>query len=165
MHLVLKSGHAVIIDDDCDRLSNTPWRYSKHGNKDRGDKCYVSAKVCGKHVYLHRVVMGARRGQMVDHINGDTLDNRKSNLRFVTARQNMQNRAKPSPDTALSRFKGVTGSVGKKWRAFIRDANGKQKYLGMFVREVEAAFAYDLENINQFGEFGKRNFLPLVLQP
>lgn len=163
MQITLRSGHVVMFDDDfADLVLSRKWRYATHGNK-KGDKQYVSGRLNGRHVYLHRLVAGAQKGQIVDHINGDTLDNRRSNLRIVSASQNMQNRAKPNTGRQTSRFKGVTRVRGTPlWRVSIRPNREKIIWMGPFASEVEAAFAYDVASLQFHGPHGKRNFLPLM---
>lgn len=161
--ITLNSGHTIIFDDeDWPIAMRSSWRYAKHGNKARGDKSYVGGKVDGRNVYFHRLIIGANDGHLVDHINGDTLDNRRCNLRIVNASQNMQNRVKPATGLS-SRFKGVWKS-GRKWGASIRHEPYKTKYLGTFESERAAAYAYDIASLQYHGEFGKRNFLPLTTE-
>lgn len=109
-------------------------------------------------VKFHRLVMNAQPGQQVDHINGDSLDNRKLNLRLVTSLENNRN-MKPRLGFS-SRFKGVGWHKGG-WRVRIR-VNYQHISVGFFKDEVEAAAAYDLASLKYHGEYGCRNFLPLV---
>lgn len=91
-------------------------------------------------IHMHRVIMGAPQGVLVDHKNHDTLDNRRSNLRLCTNQQNQQNRRLSKGNT--SGFKGVSWHRGtKKWAARIR-VGGKQKTIGYFSDPKEAANAY-----------------------
>ena len=91
---------------------------------------------------LAREVMGiGPRGDElvdVDHINGNRLDNRKSNLRIVTHGQNQQNR---QAGYGASRFRGVTrNKTGDKWCAYVH-MGGRRHHLGTFIEEEEAASA------------------------
>jgi hypothetical protein len=96
---------------------------------------------------------------VVDHINGDTLDNRRANLRVCTKSENNRNRRKLHPTT--SRFKGVYKNT-KPWIALI-ECNGKQFVLGRFASEEEAALAYDKAAKEHFGSFARLNFPPAAV--
>lgn len=113
---------------------------------------------------MHRLVIGAQPGQIVDHIDGNGLNNVRSNLRFCTAKQNCINRRR-SINQQAGRYKGVyferdrdgyraaiyTGSVNEKGRT-------KKVYLGTFRDAVSAARAYDAAALRYFGEFAALNF-------
>jgi HNH endonuclease/AP2 domain len=105
---------------------------------------------------LHRFILGT--ASVVDHINGDALDNRKINLREATSRKNQQNAQKHFRETNTSNFKGVHWhKTNKKWRSIIQ-VNGAHLSLGCFYSEYDAALAYDTAAIEYFGEFAKTNF-------
>lgn len=90
-----------------------------------------------KAVILHRIIMNAPKGTHVDHINHDTLDNRKSNLRIVTCAQNLQNQL--GHKNSKSGIRGVSwSSLHKKWRCHAT-LNGKSYFLGLFkdIKEAE----------------------------
>jgi hypothetical protein len=92
----------------------------------------------------------------VDHINGNGLDNRKSNLRICTHQQNCENSRKRKK--SFSKYKGVYWSKNaKKWVAQIT-IDGKSKHLGYFELEEDAAAAYDKAAVKYFGEFACLNF-------
>lgn len=104
---------------------------------------------------LHRLVSPPPEGLIVDHINGDTLDNRKTNLRFVTASQNAMNTRVSASHLKSSGFKGVSRS-GDKWSASI-SFDGQKIGLGRFDSEADAARAYDAAAVVLFGEFARTN--------
>ena len=106
-------------------------------------------------ISMHRLVTGAAPGQTVDHINGDTLDNRRANLRFVDGTQNQANRRKNR--NATSRYKGVSRHTYRSgrmvWRAAIgTGVKSRPKHLGCFQDEVSAAQAYNKAALLYFGE-------------
>lgn len=107
------------------------------------------------YLVLHRVLMEAPLGCLVDHINGDGLDNRRANLRLCSHAENMKNRAKHA-DTA-STFKGVwfDGRRGM-WRAQI-NVDGERMCLGSFQDERKAAIQYDRAARLFFGAFARTN--------
>lgn len=104
---------------------------------------------------LHRIVISAQKGEIVDHINGDIKDNRKSNLRIVTSYQSSLNRRRPSNNT--SGYKGVF--VDKKRGSFKARifAEGIEYYLGTFDSSEEAAHAYNKAAKKLHGEFASLN--------
>ncbi|HYH39897.1 MAG TPA: HNH endonuclease [Azospirillum sp.] len=106
-------------------------------------------------VLMHRFLLNAPTGTVVDHISGDGLDNRKSNLRICTAAENIRNQKARVGCT--SRFKGVRYRADTgKWSAEIQ-YQGKQIHLGTFVEEVAAARQYDRASRLMFGSFAKTN--------
>lgn len=123
----------------------------------RGAKAYAGSKVIGKaDLSLHRAIMCAGVGQIVDHIDGNGLNNRRSNLRFATQQQNCQNRR--AMLGCSSRFKGVSFvSASGRWHAYIKH-NQKRTHLGFFDDEEAAARAYDEAARLFFGEYAKLNF-------
>lgn len=102
---------------------------------------------------MARLIMGIKRGdpRVVDHINQDTLDNRRKNLRVCTHRENSLNRCR----FKQRKFTGVYKS-GSKFRAEICP-KGKTIYLGTYSTEKEAALAYNKKASEYFGEFAQLN--------
>ena len=101
-------------------------------------------------VLLHRVIMNPPSGYVVDHINGDPTNNRRSNLRICSQKQNMQNQGKRPHNT--SGYKGVK-RAGNKWVAKVSG-----RIIGRFDTAEEAAHAYDDESRRLYGEFACVNF-------
>ena len=101
---------------------------------------------------------GTASGLVVDHINHNTLDNRRKNLRLCTWAQNNQNRRPSKRKNKLSKYKGVSFyKKSKLYRALIW-CNKKQYFLGYFKDETDAAKAYDKKARELFGEFAYLNF-------
>lgn len=152
---------ALLDDDDADLASGYRWR-SEAPRTNNGSAFYVvtSRRRSVPHsLYLHRLATGASSGVRVDHINGDGLDNRRANLRLCTDAQNAWNR---HYRTGKSKYKGVAWNTKcQKWQVAIK-ANGRSRYLGLFIDEVEAAKVYDDAAICLFGEFANGNFIKEV---
>lgn len=115
---------------------------------------------------MHRFIMGCEPGdgKVVDHRNGNPLDNRRENLRVTDARGNATNVTR-SKQQKRGGYKGVSWHTGAgKWQASICAGalrpNGKRKqiYLGIFDDPVDAAKAYDAAALQHFGEFASLNF-------
>ena len=148
-------GHVVIVDDiDYPSVFLYKWQ-----SKKRGKTYYAVRQICieGKpvEIALHRQILCAQKGQHIDHINHNGLDNRRANLRFCTRSQNMGNMLKQN---GSSQYKGVTWKKDShRWAAQIQCQ--KQKlHLGYYKREVDAAIAYDQAALNYFGSFAFINF-------
>jgi len=108
-------------------------------------------------ILMHKEILDAPPGLLVDHINTDSLDNRRANLRLATHSQNSCNSRRDKSNT-YSRFRGVSFSKRKgKWFAAIR-ANGKKTWLGYFDNEEAAAKAYDRAARMYHKEFARLNF-------
>lgn len=155
MEIPLTQGKIAIVDDaDYERLRIYHWSCCKTGYAMRG------FRENGKKVYLkmHHAILGKPpRGYVVDHINGNRLDNRRGNLRFVTYQQNSFNTHKHQVENGTSRFKGVSYMKNKrKWRSRIM-IGGKEKHIGLYSTEKEAALAYNEAAKSYFGDYAKLN--------
>jgi hypothetical protein len=116
----------------------------------KGESIYVKTdiRIGGKRgtLYLAHLILGDKKGFQIDHINGDTLDNRKENLRFVTQRQNLMNRAKA---LGYSQEK-----VSGLWHTYI-GINNKRIQLGRFKTVEEAKKVRREAEVKYYGEFAK----------
>ena len=105
-------------------------------------------------ISMHRLIMGAQPGQFIDHRDGDGLNNVRSNLRFATCQQNAMNARQKNHS---SQFKGVSWRKDRgHWTAKIR-IGCRDKFLGCFHEETEAAKAYNLAARQIFGKFARLN--------
>ncbi len=146
---ISKGMHTLIDLDDYERL------VSDGLLKWNAQKCYkrfyVSRSVKEKKLYLHRYIMGVDgKGMCIDHINGDPLDNRKSNLRVCSHRENSRNKKKKHG------FKGVS-KYNSTFAAQIQ-INNEHVNIGYFSTPSDAARAYDFAAAIFFGEFASFNF-------
>lgn len=122
---------------------------------------YVFAQRGNYGIYLHRLIAGAGPEESVDHINGDPLDNRTSNLRIATKSQNGANRGADRRRMGTSsKHKGVSWRKHRNcWGAYIH-VDGKTRYLGSFKDEDDAARAYNLAARETWGPYARLNDVP-----
>ncbi len=137
--------HALVDDADFDTLNLLKWCAIKTGR----EAWYAK----NKNQYMHCVIMGSKN---INHINGNGLDNRRSNLRKVVTNESQQTRRK-SKSPSSSKYKGVSyNKWAKKWSAYISTSR-KQKHLGYFEDQETAAIAYNEAAKERFGKFARLN--------
>lgn len=145
---LLHGNFAKVDDEDVLRISKYWWTKTPFG--------YAAGINSGIRVWMHRVIVNCPQGLEVDHINGDRLDNRKANLRLCDKRQQQGNRWK-SKHARTSKFKGVYYCKrDEHFAAYGREGN-KNKRLGTFQNEHDAAAAYNRWASIYFGEFARLN--------
>lgn len=150
---VANGNHAIVDDEDFERLSKFKW----HLNCKRYAYTTVWDGVKSKQYSMHRMVLKCPNGKCPDHINGNGLDNRKSNLRAVTHQENTFN-SKSHVDGS-SKFKGVCWDKSRRrWYARIFK-DGKSTHIGRFICELEAAKAYNEKAKELYGENAHLNQL------
>jgi len=145
-----------VDQEDLAKLAGHSWSTVRSGKTK-----YAKATIAGRTVYMHRLIMNARPGEIIDHEDGDGVNNLRSNLRRCTHSQNARNsRGRPG----RSQFKGVSrgaGRMAQRWKAAIK-VDGKTVHLGYFEGTPEgerrAAEAYDSAARLYFGEFARTNF-------
>lgn len=150
----LTKGFEAIVDDD-DYLV---WGYHKWCATVRAHTTYAIRQVYqGKMVYLHTAIANPPPGMVVDHINGNGLDNRRANLRVCTVKEN--GRSKRTPRVGkTSPYRGVCYTGGPNpWAAHIK-VDGSTISLGGYRSERVAAVAYDVAARKHFGDFAVLNF-------
>ena len=136
--IVLKTGQETVVDyDDYDRLR----KFKCHLKGGRYATCHPKK---GMHALMHRLIIDIPDGMETDHIDGNVLNNQKSNLRAVTHRENCQN-LHPKKYKKVSKFPGVSfHNLTKKWypRARVGIGGLKVKSSGYYDTEEEAYCEY-----------------------
>ena len=153
----LTQGKVALVDDeDFEYLNQWKWQ----ANKKKSKKFYAwrGKKIDGRYrmIYLHRFLLKLTDKKIfVDHVNMDTLDNRKENLRICTHSQNQMNTNKNSRNSLG--YKGITYDkrVNRYYASITLDK--KTFYLGGYIDPIDAAKAYNKAAIKFFGEFAKFN--------
>lgn len=154
MQYVLKSGAIIEIDpEDLFKVMKHNWRVDEKGyvvtNSSRKDNPKRNR------IFLHRYLTDCPEGMVVDHEDGNPLNNKRKNLRICTHAQNSRNRKINKKGT--SKFKGVSfNKRDKRWVSVIGFEN-KTISLGYFKEEKDAALAYNRKAVELFGEFACLN--------
>jgi len=147
----LTKGKVAKVDDaDFEWLSKITWQYQSAGYACHG----TTLKGKRQSTLMHRAIMQPTGKQVVDHINGDPLDNQRSNLRIASRSKNAANSVRHRDNQCG--LKGVMWNDGG-WcpRIFFE---GKGQYFGNYRRAEHAAMVYDWAAELLFGEFAKTNF-------
>jgi len=145
VHIPLTRGFWTIVDKQNEHFAQMHFYYRKG---------YAFTQVGGKAVRLHSLIFDYPSGLEPDHINGDGLDNRVSNLRAATHSQNVANQGPRSNHP--TGYKGVTILPNGRFRSRIR-ASGKQINLGIHDTVEAAAFAYDTVAFSIYGNYARLN--------
>jgi len=139
-----RGQHAIVDDEDYEKLSEYKWHALKQPNT------YYAArnkKINGKKVtiWMHRVINKTKDGMITDHVNGNGIDNRRENLRSATHQDNMINCARHK--TGSSIYRGVSWHISRKhWVAQIT-VDCKNIFIGSFKNEIDAKCAYDAKRL------------------
>jgi hypothetical protein len=145
-------GEVILVDDeDYEMLMAYTW--------DLGARGYVRARPCSggvrKQFLMHRVIVGAKDGEQVDHKDLNVHNNTRANLRIATASENARNRA-----SAVSCKTGYKGAApvknSPKFKSYIQ-VDKEQVHLGYFDNPHDAARMYNFWAIDLYGEFARLN--------
>lgn len=154
----LTQGKVALVDDaDYAWLNQWKWQAMRNGYTFYVARRIHVAKDKKRLEQMHRLILGLQSGDnlLIDHIDGDGLNNQRVNLRVCTIAQNRRHSKKRMVGT--SRYKGVCWHRGgDKWQSTIR-VNKKQIHLGLFDSETSAASAYNRAASKHFGEFALLN--------
>lgn len=147
-------GFAIVDDADYLELSRFTWHITSHGYAGRINTKHAKPSS----VLMHRQIIAPPADLVVDHINGNRLDNRRENLRVCTTKENLRNRKSVSANNSTG-FRGVYRGISRHrpWRAAIR-VDGRLIALGIHQTPEDAARAYDTAARKYFGEFASPNF-------
>lgn len=164
VEIALKCGNTLVIDkDDWPLIKRYSWRSSlnkKKTSSNRYVRGYAHDPITGlrREIAIHRFLLKAPKETLVDHINGNGLDNRRSNLRLCSAEGNARNTRKLA-DSRSSSYKGVHRRPNGRFHASILDeTTRKSRHIGAYESEAVAAISYDMKALDTFGEFAKTNF-------
>ncbi|SRR6266566_7295824 len=155
MLVPLTRGKFTEIDDsDSALVLQYKWYASPTRHSERW---YVATRIDGHTTYMHRLIMNAPARDSVDHIDGDGLNNRRSNLRLANCSQQAHNsRPKGKHAAKHSKYKGVSFHSSGLWRAEI-ELPGRKRIIRYAKTEEEAAKLYDSLALEYFGRFARTN--------
>jgi hypothetical protein len=154
----LLRGQTTLVDDDVyPELAQYRWRLNSSGYAVRSCKAHdKEIAVC-----MHREIMHAPRGLVVDHIDGNKLNCTRANMRLITQQENLMNRRCFKNNRCG--YKGVTQQHGK-WHARIQ-FHEKLIHLGFWEDQITAALAYDCAAHKLFGEYAHPNLPDSPIPP
>jgi len=154
----LTQGKFAIVDpQDYDQLARYKWFAMQSRRGFYAIRMVTASDGSRKKVRMHRQILNVPAGKFIDHINHNSLDNRKANLRIVTNLQNSWNKRKQKGSYS-SQYKGVSWSKrAGKWHTEIY-CRGTKIFIGYFDDEKAAAKAYDIAAQKYHNEFACLNF-------
>lgn len=160
--IILSKGHECFVDDeDYDELMKNKWSSNCKRNKNvyaqRSQRRGPRSEGKQGAIEMQRQIMNFPKGKVVDHINGNTLDNRKCNLRICDRNQNAMNNSGKRFKKYPTKYKGIKWDKSRnKWAVSIQ-VNKKTKYIGRYDSDIEAAKAYNEAAIKFYKEFANLN--------
>jgi len=145
---------SFISDEDYATVMSHRWRLDSYGYA--VTTVYDASHKRLPNLKMHRLVLNAKVGEIVDHIDGNTLNNQRVNLRICTQSDNLANSRKKDKRTS-SKYKGVYwDNQMNKWRVRVT-YKGKTTHVGLFDNETEAARAYNAKATEVFKEYAALN--------
>lgn len=150
---------ALIDNEDYNRMNRWKWYAVKRVNGLYAERVITIKNMKQLRIRMSREIMRYVGGKEVDHINHNSLDNQKHNLRLCTHSENNMNKTKQKNNT--SGYKGVS-LEGKKWRVRI-SKEGEEHYLGRFINKEDAAIAYNNAALKYHGEYAHLNIIKEVV--
>lgn len=155
---LIHNKFALVDDEDFDLISKYRWVILKSGYAINSTYIRGSGRKNQKQlqIFMHKLIMNQQKGIIVDHINGNKLDNRKENLRIATKTQNNYNKTKTPNSSSI--YKGVYWDKKYKFWASEITVNYKKYFIGYFNNELHAGMAYDIWARECQEDFAKLNF-------
>ncbi len=160
---------AMVDDEDYEWLNQWKWHahYNRHGHYPYAQRVFIVNKKLTwrwrgnqQIIFMHRVILNTPAGLFTDHIDRNTLNNQRKNLRICSTSQNSMNSKMKKNNT--SGFKGVDfHKRNKRWRVTIQ-LNEKRYFIGNFKNKIEAAQSYNEAALKYHGEFACLNSIPQV---
>lgn len=151
----LTQGKMALVDDsDYEELGQWKWyamRTASHRDRWCAARCVPTGNGRQANIYMHRAILKPASGVFIDHIDGDGLNNQRSNLRLATNQENCRNQRVRRNNT--TGYKGVF-KWHNRWGAKIQEY-----YLGLFNTPEEAATAYNEAANELFGEYARFNVI------
>lgn len=147
------TGYALVDDKDYEEVMKYKWRKYVNQSTVNFAKEYATTMVERSVTLMHILLIGKKDGMVIDHINGNGLDNQRSNLRFATHAQNAQNR-RMITEGHTSQYRGVRIGHKGTWKATIGG-----EHIGVYQTEIDAAKAYDKRAIELYGPLAFTNGL------
>jgi hypothetical protein len=148
--------YAFVSEEDYENVMKYRWSLFSSKNKKTGRECkYANTSFNTKRIYMHHFILGKPKDRktVVDHKDGNGLNNKRDNLRFASCEQNCQNKFTNKTGTT-SKFIGVSKKKNQKWRVHYSTT-----LLGVYDIEEDAAKVYDTYVLVKLGEFAKTNGL------
>lgn len=152
----LTQGQVALVDDeDFERVSQRKWCAMRRRTYAQTDVFWAMTRIGQEIVSMHAFLLGNRQGYVIDHLDGQPLNNCRGNLRHATK---SQNGSKNLSTLQRHNTSGVRGVVRhrRRWLARIR-VNGRLIHIGYFTDKLEAAKAYNAAAIKYHGEFATLN--------
>jgi hypothetical protein len=150
----IKHGEQIVLIDDEDYIKISEYKWSVVKYRENSG-LYAVGNLKNKKISMHRLLMGSPEKLYVDHIDHNTLDNRKRNLRVCNNSENNINKFK-NKKGKTSEYKGVSKTIYNTYKAEIR-FDKKRLKLGTFKNEDQAAIAYNIAALKYQGEFARPN--------
>lgn len=156
-----KGLFAIVDDEDYEEGIKYSWHLSMSGNIKYACTTIKDSNRQKKNLFLHRLIMKPKSDEIIDHIDGDGLNNLRKNLRICTYKENSRN---IHVAIGMSKYRGVSYATKDAWKVSIINDNDESEYLGTYTDEKDAALVYDKYALKYYKDFANINFPDLIEQ-